>query len=236
MKYAATNIRILYVEDDTNLAYVTKDNLERAGLKITHCANGDSAYSEFIASQFHLCIIDIMLPRLDGLTLISQIRKHNQNVPILILSAKSMLEDRLEGFKTGADDYLMKPYSIDELLYKVDVFLKRSNVLFKPHEDSDKPIISIGNYLFDFNQLTLKLDNIEHKLTLREAELLRILCLNKNKVVKRGEIIEKVWQSEENNIGRSIDVFISKLRKHLANDSKVHIETIRSFGYKLIVS
>ncbi|MBC8045396.1 MAG: response regulator transcription factor [Fimbriimonadaceae bacterium] len=235
MQYAQQNIKILYVEDDPNLGFVTKDNLERKGLKIMMCTDGETAYETFQKNTFNLCILDVMLPKIDGFTLAQKIRNTNKNIPIIFLSAKSMVEDRLEGFKAGADDYIIKPYSIDELLMKVDIFLKRSVNNTENKQDGEDGIFIIGTYEFNFNDLNLKKENIITNLTLREAELLRIFCQYKNKVVKREVIIEQVWKNEQTYIGRSIDVFVSKLRKYLADDPSIILETVRGYGYKLSI-
>lgn len=227
-------LNVLYVEDDTSLAYVTKDNLERKGFKIVHCDNGQDAFLSFQKQVFHFCIIDIMLPKLDGYSLIKQIRKFNTEVPILILSAKSLHEDRIQGFSTGADDYLSKPYSIDELIMKMQVFLKRSDINETVKKQGET--IHIGKNIFDQQNMLLITANKTIQLTIRECELLKLLHENVNTLVHRDTIIERVWKNEEKYIGRSIDVFISRLRKHLSDDTDISIESIRKIGYRLVIS
>ncbi len=226
-------IKILYVEDDTNLGYVTKDNLQKKGYEITLCEDGLAAAQLFAQQKFDICILDVMLPKIDGFALAQKFRDKDKNIPIIFLTAKSMLEDKLQGFKIGGDDYITKPFSIDELVLKIEVFLKRSKVFSASPEEKNKSTIS--SYEFDFKELTLKNKSNAYSLTLREAELLRMLCLNKNQVVRRESILHQVWGEDNYYIGRSLDVFISRLRKMFADDDKIQIENVRGVGFKFIV-
>lgn len=226
--------RILYVEDDVNLGFVTKDNLLKKGYDITLVQDGLTAAQTFTQQKFDLCILDVMLPKIDGFALAQKIRDKDKNIPILFLTAKSMLEDKLQGFKLGGDDYITKPFSIDELVSKVEVFLKRSKVYATNAEE--KNLYHIGNYEFDFKELTLKNKNNSYSLTLREAELLRMLSLNRNQVVRREAILHQVWGEDNYYIGRSLDVFVSRLRKMFADDPHIQIENVRGVGFKFIVS
>ena len=226
--------RILYVEDDVNLGFVTKDNLLKKGYDITLVQDGLTAAQTFTQQKFDLCILDVMLPKIDGFALAQKIRDKDKNIPILFLTAKSMLEDKLQGFKLGGDDYITKPFSIDELVSKVEVFLKRSKVYATNAEE--KNLYHIGNYEFDFKELTLKNKNNSYALTLREAELLRMLSLNRNQVVRREAILHQVWGEDNYYIGRSLDVFVSRLRKMFADDPHIQIENVRGVGFKFIVS
>lgn len=221
--------KILLVEDDPNLGFVTKDVLTSKGYEVTLCEDGASAEETFLASSFHLCILDIMLPKLDGFTLARRIRKHNSSIPIIFLSAKAMEEDKLEGFATGADDYITKPFSVDELLCRIEVFLRRSiNAVV-----SNETVVFLGNYTFDFSNLTLRNNIIEKTLTQKEAEVLKLLYHNRERVLKREEILKHVWGDDDYFMGRSMDVFISKLRKYLKEDPSVQIVNYHGVGFKL---
>ncbi|MFI5172089.1 MAG: response regulator transcription factor [Chitinophagales bacterium] len=225
--------KILYVEDDVNLGFVTKDNLQKKGYDITLCQDGLTAAQTFTQQKFDLCILDVMLPKIDGFALAQKFRDKDKNVPILFLTAKSMLEDKLQGFKIGGDDYITKPFSIDELVLKVEVFLKRSKVYSDNVEVKNK--YKIAGYEFDFKELNLKNTDNSYTLTLREAELLRMLSLNRNQVVRRENILHQVWGEDNYYIGRSLDVFVSRLRKMFADEENVQIENVRGVGFKFIV-
>lgn len=227
-----TTITILYVEDDETLSFVTRDNLTQKGYQIIHYGNGQEVLDELDHLQFDLAILDIMLPGVDGFTVASEIRKHSGSKPILFLSAKSLKEDRLRGFSLGADDYITKPFSIEELLYKIDVFVKRRLVV----QDHRQSSFKFGNFEFDNVNLELKeAEGPVRRLTQREADLLEILVRQKNNICKRADILEKVWGENDYFMGRSLDVFISRLRKYLSTDSSIQIENIHSVGFKLKV-
>lgn len=226
--------RILYVEDDEHLAFVTKDNLEKRGYEITMCHDGLSAIQTFQQNRFDICILDVMLPKVDGFTVAQKIRDKDSHVPVLFLTAKSLLEDKIHGFQLGGDDYITKPFSIEELTYKIEVFIKRSLVLNEAV--ADKNVFLISSFTFDFKELSLQSADTKHSLTLREAELLRMFCLNINQVVKRDDILKQVWGEDDYYIGRSLDVFVSRLRKYFETDPNINIENIRSVGFKLIVN
>lgn len=227
--------KILYVEDDVNLGFVTKDNLQKRGLDITLCEDGLAAAQVFQKQKFDLVILDVMLPKIDGFALAQKLRDKDKHVPIIFLTAKSLLEDKLQGFKLGGDDYITKPFSIDELTHKIDVFLKRSKVVSESPVVEKKNTYHIGSYTFDFQELTLKNAGHTHTLTIREAELLRMLAINRNQVVRREAILHQVWGEDNYYIGRSLDVFISRLRKLFADDTLVEIENVRGVGFKFIV-
>lgn len=228
------NARILYVEDDLTLSFVTRDNLERAGYTIDSCDDGIMAYEKIINGDYDLYILDVMLPKIDGYTLARKIREKNEAVPILFLSAKSTLDDKIYGLQLGADDYITKPFSIEELILKIEVFLKRSNIdsSFKLKEKTAR----IGS--FTFSQSTLQLTNgtTTHSLTHREAELLALLSSNRGSILKRDDILNKVWGNDKFYSSRSLDVFISRLRKLLQSDLSVKIENIHNIGYRLVAT
>jgi DNA-binding response OmpR family regulator len=222
--------RILYVEDDENLAIITKHNLEKSGFHVIHCSDGMIAWETFNKEKVDLCILDVMLPGMSGFNLASKIRSLNSDVPIIFLTAKSLLEDKISGLQIGADDYLTKPFSYLELDFKIKIFLKRSVV--KKEEAS---LMQISSFSFDFDNLLLSNDHEKHRLTLKEAELLKFLYQRKNKVLKRDEILIGVWDNDDYFIGRSLDVFISRLRKYLSNEDNVKIENIHGVGFKMVV-
>jgi DNA-binding response OmpR family regulator len=221
-------IKILYAEDDETLAYLTKDNLEQNNYAVTHCSDGRSCLNVFKEQAFDICILDIMLPKMDGFEVTTEIRKLNPEIPIFFLSSKILKEDRIKGLKLGADDYLVKPFSIEELLLKIEIFLMRSkkNVLH------NRIIYQIGKYSFNFSDYLVY--NNEEKITLtqREAELLKLFLDNKGQVLKREEILKRLWGNDDYFLGRSLDVFISRLRKILANEKNISIENLHGIGFR----
>ena len=220
---------ILYVEDDESLSFVTRDNLELQGYRITYCENGKDAMHVIKQNDFDLCILDVMLPDFDGFTIAEEIRKFNTQVPILFLTAKSMKEDRIRGLKLGADDYITKPFSIEELILRIEIFLRRSKIA----SPAVPTYLTIGSYLLDHKNLTLKFNDIGKNLTQKEADLLKMLIENKNEVIKRSHILETLWGEDDYFLGRSLDVFISRLRKYLSQDTRIKIENIHSVGFKM---
>lgn len=218
--------RILYVEDDTSLAFVTRDNLQLKGYDVTHCEDGMQALKTFRKGNFDLCVLDIMLPKMDGFELAQKIRMNDDHVPILFLTAKSMQEDKLHGLRLGADDYITKPFSIEELALKVQIFLKRKIVRAAEVLPTS---FQIGTYHFDYADLKLG----DQRLTQREADVLRLLALHSNEILKREIILKEIWGEDDYFHGRSLDVFISRLRKYLSDDPNVSIENIHSVGFKL---
>ena len=226
--------KILYVEDDVNLGFVTTDNLELKGYKVVYCKDGKSAFTAFKKAPFDICLLDVMLPEMDGFELARLIRESNKDIPIIFLTAKTMKEDKIAGFKTGADDYITKPFSIEELLLRIEVFLKRRHA--EDNSTSAPKQFEIGKYKFDFENLILLNNKERTELTLKEAELLRFFCLNQNKLVKREEILKTLWGNDDYFMGRSLDVFISRLRKYLQKDSGIHIENVHGVGFKMNVA
>ena len=224
--------KILYVEDDETLAFLTKDNLEQNGYQISHYADGISCLEAFRTSSFDICILDIMLPKMDGFEIATAIRAENTNIPILFLSAKTLKEDRLKGLRLGADDYLVKPFSIEELLLKIEIFLKRSkiNTAFKTE------IYPIGKFNFNSSTCTLTSDTETIKITQRESEVLKYFLDNKNEILKRERILKSLWGNDDYFMGRSLDVFISRLRKIFANEERITIENIHGVGFRLIIN
>ena len=224
-------IKILYAEDDATLAFLTKDNLEQNGYEVCHCSNGELALEAYRNQKFDSCIFDILMPILDGFELATEIRKSNQNIPILFLSAKTLKEDKLKGLRLGADDYLIKPFSIEELILKIEVFAKRSQVSVLNKITK----IQIGKYIFDPNNLNLIVQKSIITLTQRENDLLLLLYQNKNQILKREVILEKLWGNNDYFLGRSLDVFVSRLRKILSQDTSLQIENVHGIGFRFII-
>lgn len=222
---------ILYVEDDPQLGFVTKDNLEIHGYTVTHHTDGAKALKEATNKVFDLIILDVMLPKVDGFSIAKAVREVDSEVPILFLTAKSLKEDRIHGLTLGADDYITKPYSLEELILRVEVFLKRKK-LFIPKEIA--PLYTIGGFVLDYPNLQLKIGETEKTLTQREADLLRFFIMNKGKVLKRSEILKAIWGENDYFLGRSLDVFVSRLRKLLGPDDTVIIENIHGVGFKML--
>ncbi|NOX48017.1 MAG: response regulator transcription factor [Chlorobi bacterium] len=225
--------RILYVEDDLSLGYVTKDNLELRGYDISLCEDGKLALAAFREQNFDLCILDVMLPKMDGFALASKIRETDEDIPILFLSAKSMKEDRIEGLTVGGDDYITKPFNIEELALKIEIFLKRSRITNK--KEKTAAILEIGEFRFDPENLLLEHKNGEKRLTSRESELLVYFASNQNKVLKKEQIMKEVWDNSSYFNSRSLDVFVSRLRKYLRDDPNIRINNIHGIGFILTV-
>ena len=222
-------VKILLVEDDPVLGYVVKDFLLKLDYEVTHCTDGDVAWHQFMKNIYDVCLLDIMLPgKKDGMELANSIRKKNENIPIILLSSKNLDNDKIAGFESGADDYVTKPYNLQELQMRIQVFLKRS----KKKEDIGPVSFKIGDLEFDYSNLTLRSDKVEYQLTQREADLVRYLCLNANRVLKRDEILMNVWGKDDYFLGRSMDVFITKVRKYLKSQNAAKLQTIHGIGFK----
>ena len=226
-----TKTNILYVEDDSSLSFVIKDNLEENGYTVVHCIDGESAWQQFMKHTFDLCLLDVMLPKKDGFALATQIRKKNALIPIIMLTAKNMDEDKIHGFKTGVDDYITKPFNMQELLLRMEVFLKRTKI------DSNvfPSKVTIGSIVFHYEELELKTLEGIIQLTQKEADLLKYFSLHVNQTLKREDILLSVWGKDDYFLGRSMDVFITKLRKHLKADPSIEIQTIHGKGFKFLV-
>lgn len=220
---------LLYVEDDASLGFVTRDNLELQDYKVTHFDDGQSAVDAVQGQHgFDLCILDVMLPNVDGFTIAEEIRKYDTQVPIIFLTAKSLKEDKIKGLKLGADDYITKPFSIEELILKIEVFLRRRTIVSPLSAKHYK----LGAYEFDYDNLELKNNDFAKTLTQREADLLRLFLEQPNQVIKRSHILEKLWGEDDYFLGRSLDVFISRLRKYLKQDVTLKIENIHGVGFR----
>jgi two-component system, OmpR family, response regulator len=226
-------IKILVVEDDPNLGTLLTEYLNAKGHQATLANNGQKGFEMFFKNHYDFLVLDVMMPVKDGFTLAREIRKVNTEVPILFLTAKSMKEDTLEGFKSGADDYMTKPFSMDELLARMNAILRR----IKGKTDiNDLPEIKIGNYKFDHRKQELTDGEHTQKLTTKENELLKLLAGNINEMVERNFALTAVWGDDSYFNGRSMDVYIAKLRKYLAGDNKIEIVNVHGRGFKLVVN
>lgn len=218
--------KILYAEDDATIAFLIQDSLENY-YEIEHFSDGKSALEAFGKNNFDICLLDIMMPEMNGFDLAQQIRNENSEIPIIFTSAKALKEDRIKGLKIGADDYLVKPFSIEELILKIEVFLKRS----KKTENTPQKY-KVGKYNFDPKNYTL--DDTQNTITLtqRESDLLFYFIRNKNSVLKRQDILKTIWGDDDYFMGRSLDVFISRLRKVFANQENIVIENLHGIGFR----
>lgn len=222
---------ILFAEDDESLAIMVKDTLEDEGYRILHCSDGQTAIDAFDKLKFDLCLLDIMMPKKDGYAVARKIRQQSDVIPILFLSTKSQEEDKLKGYDSGADDYLSKPFSMPELLKKIEVFLRRTKKLAA--DSSEK--FTLGSILFMPAELKIQTATDNFRITQKEADLLKFLCIHKNKVVKRDEVLINVWGKDDFFLGRSMDVFMTKIRKYLSADASVILETIHGIGFRFTV-
>ena len=226
------NPKILYAEDDATLAFLTKDNLEQNNYEVFQFSDGKSCLENFKKQNFDICILDIMMPKMDGFELATEIRKLNSEIPIIFLSAKTLKEDKLKGLRLGADDYLLKPFSIEELILKIEIFLKRSHKFSK----IENTIYQVGKYLFEPKSYILKTNNEQISLTERESELLKYFLDNKNTVLKREQILKQIWGDDDYFMGRSLDVFISRLRKILLDEKNISIENLHGIGFRFSIA
>jgi len=225
-------IKVLLAEDDLNLGQILNEYLNVKGYDTELCRNGELAFQAFKRSTFDLCIFDVMMPKMDGFTLAEKIRKADTDVPIIFLTAKSLKEDAIKGFNIGADDYISKPFSMEELLLRIKAILRRTH---RPEEeDNQQTKFDIGQFHFDFATQILSKDAKEQKLTSKEAALLRMLCLHKNQVLDRSKALKKIWQDDNYFNSRSMDVYITKLRKFLKEDENLQILNVHGQGFKLI--
>ena len=223
-------VRILLCEDDENLGMLLREYLQTKGYDCDLQPDGEAGYKVFTRNKYDLCVLDVMMPKKDGFTLASDIRNINSEVPIIFLTAKSMKEDILQGFKLGADDYLSKPFSMEELLSRIESILRR----VRGKRTSDIIMFTIGKFTFDSQKQTLLFDGETRKVTTKESELLRLLAANANNVLERNYALKTIWEDDNYFNARSMDVYITKLRKILKDDPDVAIINIHGKGYKLI--
>ncbi|MBB6108173.1 response regulator transcription factor [Mucilaginibacter lappiensis] len=228
--------KILLVEDDANLGALLQDYLQLKGkFDVVLCKDGEEGLRAFTKQVYDLLILDVMMPKKDGFTLGKEIRKINPHVPIIFATAKSMIEDKMQAFNLGGDDYITKPFRIEELLLRINAMLKRTENTEKKEEEKQTSF-KIGKYAFDFTLQTISIGDNHQKLSTKEAELLRLLCMRKNEVLTREEALLNIWHDDNYFNGRSMDVFLSKIRKYLKDDPSVEIINVHGRGYKLLIN
>jgi DNA-binding response OmpR family regulator len=221
-------LKILLAEDDLNLGVLLVDYLQAEGFDVRLCKDGELALKAFLAEQFDLCLFDVMMPVMDGFTLAKKVRIKNKKVPIIFITARSQKEDKLKGYDLGADDYITKPFDEEELLWKIKAVIRR---IPETKSESKIEIISIGKYVFDVNNQSLSINGNSKRITERECEILKYLSTHKNNVVKREELLKDLWGENDYFFGRSLDVFITKIRKYLREDPELSIENVFGVGF-----
>ncbi len=221
-------IKILYAEDELFLGKIVKESLESRGFAVTMEADGAKVTGLFTEQQPDICVLDIMLPNKDGFAIAEEIRKLNKEVPLIFLTAKTQTEDLVKGFKTGGNDYIRKPFSMEELIVRIE------NALRLQQPVTVTEAVSMGGYTFHLNQQVLKYGAEEKKLSFRESELLKLLCENRNKIIDRRDILNLLWGNDNFFNSRNLDVYITKLRSYLKNDSRLEIITIKGIGYRFV--
>ncbi len=225
-------IRVLLAEDDQNLGSLLKEYLQAKEYETDLFPDGEKAFKSFQRSFYDICILDIMMPLKDGYTVAAEIRAINKDIPIIFLTAKSLKEDVLEGFKLGADDYITKPFSMEELLFRIEAILRRTKPDFR---QSNQTVYKIGGYTFDFQKQILQNEANNHKLTTKESELLKMLCDNANNILERNYALKTIWFDDSYFNARSMDVYITKLRKYLKDEPSVEILNVHGKGFKLVI-
>ena len=224
--------RVLLLEDDANLGAVLQEHLQMQGFTVTLCIDGVKGLEAFKADEFDICLVDIMMPRKDGFSFARDVRSVDSEIPLIFLTAKAMKEDKIQGFKIGCDDYVTKPFSIEELMLRIRAVMRRRG---KPDESEMPTSFEIGSYTFDYPRQSLARNKEQRRLTPREADLLRLLCKSVNRTVRREDALKEIWDDDGYFAGRSMDVFISKLRKYLKDDPRVEILGIHGKGVRLVV-
>jgi DNA-binding response OmpR family regulator len=222
-----SKVKILLAEDDTNLGILLVDYLENAGYEITLCKDGEEALTVFRNNTFDLCLLDVMMPKMDGFTLAREIRTVNKSIPVLFITAKSLKADKIKGYGLGADDYITKPFDEEELLWKIRAVIRR----LPGFRSNDNKVVAIGSYTFDFSNQSLSLDGISRRMTEKECDILNYFSVHRNQVIKRDEMLKELWGENDYFLGRSLDVFITKIRKYLKEDPAVTIENVFGVGF-----
>jgi DNA-binding response OmpR family regulator len=222
--------KILLCEDDENLGMLLREYLNAKGFETTLCADGEAGYKAFVDNKFDLCVFDVMMPRKDGFTLAKEVKQVNKDVPIIFLTARNMKEDVYLGFELGADDYLTKPFSMEELTYRIEAVMRRSMKL----KNKERVSYPLGSFVFDIQKQTLTREGNTIKLTTKECDLLALLCVNIGEILQRDYALKTIWVDDNYFNARSMDVYITKLRKHLKDDPSVEIINVHGKGYKLI--
>ena len=224
-------LRILLCEDDENLGMLLREYLNAKGYDTELYPDGEEGYKAFLKNKYDLCVFDVMMPKKDGFTLAQDIRQSNAEIPIIFLTAKTLKEDVLEGFKIGADDYLTKPFSMEELTFRIEAILRR----VRGKKNKETSTYQVGKFTFDARKQLLIIDNQQTKLTTKESELLALLCAHANEILQREFALKTIWVEDNYFNARSMDVYITKLRKHLKDDPAVEIINIHGKGYKLVL-
>ncbi len=224
-------LSILLCEDDENLGMLLREYLNAKGYDAELYPDGEAGYKAFMKNKFDMCVLDVMMPKKDGFTLAQEIRQSNSEIPIVFLTAKTLKEDVLEGFKIGADDYLTKPFSMEELTFRIEAILRR----VRGKKSKETSVYQIGRFVFDTQKQVLSMDDRQTKLTTKESELLALLCAHANEILQRDFALRTIWVDDNYFNARSMDVYITKLRKHLKEDDSVEIINIHGKGYKLII-
>lgn len=224
-------LRILLCEDDENLGMLLREYLQAKGYVTELCSDGEAGYKAFLKEKFDMCVLDVMMPKKDGFSLAQDIRQANAEIPIIFLTAKTLKEDILDGFKIGADDYITKPFSMEELVFRIEAILRR----VRGKKNRETSSYKIGSFTFDTQKQILSRGEIQTKLTTKESELLGLLCNHANEILQRDFALKTIWIDDNYFNARSMDVYITKLRKHLKDDENVEIINIHGKGYKLIV-
>ena len=223
-------LKILLCEDDENLGMLLREYLQAKGFIAELCADGDAGFKAFLKTKFDICVLDVMMPKKDGFTLAQEIRSANADVPIIFLTAKTLKEDILEGFKIGADDYITKPFSMEELVFRIEAILRR----VRGKKSKESTLYHIGQFTFDTQKQLLCIGDEQRKLTTKENELLALLCSHANEILQRDFALKTIWIDDNYFNARSMDVYITKLRKKLKEDPSIEIINIHGKGYKLI--
>ena len=224
-------IKILLCEDDENLGMLLREYLQAKGYSTVLCPDGELGFKEFTKNKYDIAVLDVMMPKKDGITLAQEIRQANADLPIIFLTAKTLKEDILEGFKIGADDYITKPFSMEELVFRVEAILRR----VRGKKTKESTLYHIGKFVFDTQKQLLTIGDKQTKLTTKENELLALLCSHANEILQRDFALKTIWIDDNYFNARSMDVYITKLRKHLKDDDQIEIINIHGKGYKLIV-
>jgi DNA-binding response OmpR family regulator len=225
-------LKILLCEDDENLGMLLREYLQAKGFNAELCTDGEAGYKAFLKSKFDIAVLDVMMPKKDGFALAQDIRQANAEIPIIFLTAKTLKEDILEGFKIGADDYITKPFSMEEVVFRIEAILRRA----RGKKNRDVSSFPIGKYTFDSQKQLLTIGNKQEKLTTKEAELLKLLCNKLNELLPRDYALRTIWIDDNYFNARSMDVYITKLRKHLKDDPNVEILNVHGKGYKLVIT
>jgi len=233
MSDALTGTRILLLEDDTNLGMIIQESLELRGFDVTLCRDGKQGLAAFVKHPFGLCLVDVMMPAVDGFAFAAEVRGSGSDVPLIFLTARSLVEDRIEGFRIGCDDYVTKPFSMEELLLRIEAVLRRGvdTAASTPLGDN----LPLGAYIYDSPARTLTHGEDRRRLTEREAELLELLYRHRNRTLDRSRALLDLWGDDSYHNGRSMDVFISRLRKYLSADDSIEIRTVHGQGFRLVL-